>query len=262
MATRSNAKRLRNAALRRIEAAKDQLNGFSYDMEKNGELSLLYRVRSLEPRTVFDVGANVGKWTNAALNAFPSAEIHAFEIAPESAAAFMQQGFSSRVSLHEVGLGSATTQVKYKDYGPMSGGNTVNLRSSYLDKRHEFSLRSAQLVSGDQFCEERDIRHVDFLKIDVEGSEMAVLEGFGAMLSRRGIRLVQFEYGYNNGDVHALMRDFYDFFTSFGYVVGRISRGPICFRDWRYADNDFKSGPNYVAIHKTDEDASRVLIEA
>jgi hypothetical protein len=79
------------------------------------------------------------------------------------------------------------------------------------------------------------------------------------MLQKRMIRIVQFEYGYVNGDVHFLMKDFYEFFKEFGYVVAKLTKGPLNFREFKYSDNDFKSGPNYVAIHKDDVELLALL---
>jgi len=51
-------------------------NGFSYDFEKNGEKDLVRKLSKLDLETIFDVGSNVGEWSQIALEFFPRAKIH------------------------------------------------------------------------------------------------------------------------------------------------------------------------------------------
>ena len=57
-----------------------------FDIDVNGEATSMKRLRPLSPRTLLDVGANIGDWSLAALNDLPDATVHAFEIAPATAA--------------------------------------------------------------------------------------------------------------------------------------------------------------------------------
>ncbi len=56
-----------------------------YDFAANGEAALLRRLAPFGPRVVLDVGANLGDWSAVAAEAFPDAQIHAFEIRLETA---------------------------------------------------------------------------------------------------------------------------------------------------------------------------------
>ena len=88
---------------------------------------------------------------------------------------------------------------------------------------------------------------------------MRVLRGFSNLLEHKAVRIIQFEYGYTNGDSKFLMRDFYQFFKDYGYTLARVQKGPLSFREWAYSDNDFKSGPNYVAIRADDTQVLQLL---
>ena len=57
------------------------VDNFEYDVELNGERFVLER---LDPEVVFDVGANVGQWALMASAACPRAQIHCFEIVPDT----------------------------------------------------------------------------------------------------------------------------------------------------------------------------------
>jgi FkbM family methyltransferase len=229
-----------------------QAGGFSYDFHKNGEYELLSKLQELKPLCIFDVGANVGEWTRIALEKFPAATIHSFELSSATFNTLKENVRDPRARLNNFGLSDREGSFDYKDYGRNAGVNTLLLQAVYHDAHAPHRILQGSLRRGDDYCRDAGIENIDFLKIDVEGAEHMVLEGFADMLAKKAIRAVQFEYGYVNGDSKFLMRDFYEFFRKYGYVVGRVVKGPIVFRDWTYKDNDFMSGPNYVAIREDD----------
>lgn len=51
-----------------------------------------------------------------------------------------------------------------------------------------------------------------------------VLKGFERALQAKAIRVIQFEYGYANGDAKFLMKDFYDLLEGFGFRIGNSGR--------------------------------------
>ncbi len=248
--------RVRRKVLQRwiflLTRLRQKATGFSYDITRNGEAALLGALSAFDFRILFDVGSNIGDWTLCGLDSFPRANIYAFEIAEDTRSKFLDRVPANRTEILDYGLGARNGIVTYKHYLLQSALNTTSLRSGFTDHVHDYELRQADLRTGDWFCLDRGINFIDILKIDVEGSEMDVLNGFSSMLSRQRIRLIQFEYGYHNGDNYTLMRDFFEFLNAHGYLVARLSREGCTFRDWRYRDNDFDSGPNYIAIRRTD----------
>lgn len=237
----------------------DRHRGYSYEFYDNGESELLARIAKTRPRTVFDVGANVGEWANIAANVFPEAQIHCFELSERTFSTLQTNAKGSRFHLNNIGLSDQAGTFTYKDYGDNSGVNTLLLDATFHDANIQPRLIKAPLTTGDIYCDEHNIRQIDFLKIDVEGAEHLVLGGFANTLGKQAIRAVQFEYGYVNGDSKFLMRDFYRLFEQHGYIVGRVKKGAINFREWTYKDNDFTSGPNYVAIRKGDNELLAAL---
>ncbi|MFK7838916.1 MAG: FkbM family methyltransferase [Bdellovibrionales bacterium] len=229
-------------------------DGFSYNFEKNGEAWLLHVTSHLDFKCVFDVGANVGKWTQSALEQYNDAHIHSFELVKETFETLQSSIISDRVTLNNCGVSNDNGEIEYKFYGKDSGVNTILVQSDYHDKKKTPQIRKADILKGSDYCKNQNIDFIDFLKIDTEGAEHLVLEGFEDLLKAKNVRLVQFEYGYTNGDTKFLMRDFYDFFAAQGYKAGRLRNGYVDFSPWSYALNDFNSGPNYVAI-RADDDA-------
>lgn len=226
--------------------------GYSYNFKKNGEMSLLRKIKKLSPQIVFDVGACTGDYSKMALSLLPNSKIFAFEINKENYKNLCKEILSDRLVANNFGLHSSKGQLDFKDYGFGHGGTTTVIKNTFHDEINSFNLNKCLVTTGDIFCEENYIDRIDFLKIDVEGAEFEVLLGFRKMLSKQKVRLIQFEYGYANGDDGRLMRDFYNLLNSYGYIVARLNNGSINFRNFRYEDNNFDSGPNFIAIHADD----------
>ncbi len=64
---------------------------------------------------------------------------------------------------------------------------------------------------------EKKIEEIDFLKIDVEGHELAVIAGGKGFFEGERVKIVQFEYGGCYIDARTLLRDFYEFFNGMNY---------------------------------------------
>ena len=266
LAKRSNADRLRKAVrdprsilIKILQQGIDSLRGYSYDFHKNGEKELLSRLSVLNPQVVFDVGCNVGEWSQTAIRYFPNARIHCFELSDSTFKTLSENLKGPNFVLNNMGMGDKDAVVEYKDYGDNSKVNTLLVDATYHDRKIDFQMKRSTIRSGDSYCAEQGIEAIDFLKIDVEGADHLVLEGFAGLLQKKAIRVVQFEYGYTHGDAKFLMRDFHRLFERHGYTVGRVQKGGIVFEGWNYKQNDFRSGPNYVAIRSDDAEMALML---
>jgi FkbM family methyltransferase len=228
----------------------------SYDLELNGERRVLEVLGRFSPNCIFDVGANVGTWTQLAHGAAPTAEIHCFEIVPDTAGTLQQAvGGLRGVTVNAIGVGDRPGSVTVHHYPerPIWSGIEPLDRSSF-----RMELRECSLTTGDIYCGERGIDQIDLLKVDVEGAEPIVLKGFSRMLDEARVAAVQFEYGFGNIRSHFLLSDFYDFFESAGFAVGKIFPDAVEFRAYDiYRDEDFL-GPNYLAVRRD----RRELIDA
>lgn len=199
-------------------------------------------------KTVFDVGANVGDWSVLAASSFPGADIHAFELSETTFSELKRFADQHGFKANSFGLSDSNAEITYKDYGEGSTVNTIVTGADFHDKRLATKEKRARVMRGDDYCSENGIETIDLLKIDVEGAEHLVLQGFDRMFSEKRISVVQFEYGFVNGDAHFLMKDFFKLFKSWGYAVGPLKPKGAIFGEFDYQLNNFKSGPNYVAV--------------
>ena len=252
-------RKLKKIVLRVARRLMNWANDFSYNFEQNGEKWIQNAVDGLDFKVFFDVGANIGNWTREARSIHSNTKFHCFELSKETYDTLKKNINLSDVILNNIGLSNISGDVEYKDYGNNSGGNTLLTNSVFHDKRKKPKIRYGKVVKGDDYCEINGIHFIDFLKIDVEGVEHLVLEGFSEMLSKGNIRIIQFEYGYTNGDTKFLMRDFYYLFNENKYIVGKLMLDSVDFMEWNYNLNDFTSGPNFIAIKESDKELFDIL---
>ena len=239
----------------------------NFEMRTNGEEWCLRQAGrgKLQTKCVFDVGANVGEWLLLCRQYLPDAAIHAFEIAPPVFDKLRQNvGRLPQVVLNPVGLSDCNKEldVFYVD-------SSNQLTSAYREhfgeafglsgaKRASPQSIRARVIRGDDYVREHGIEMIDILKIDVEGMEESVLRGFSNMFKERRIRLVQFEYNTTNIISKFMLRDAHQFFTSFGYRVGKLYPQYVEFRDYHYRQEDF-CGPNMIAVRKEDDELLKLL---
>jgi len=79
-----------------------------------------------------------------------------------------------------------------------------------------------EITTLDEYCRVNSVQKIDLLKIDVEGHELAVLQGARSALQRGAIKFIQFEYGGCNIDSRVFLRDIWDYLTDFQYTLYKL----------------------------------------
>lgn len=193
------------------------------EIETNGEMSVLKKYLK-NGDTVFDVGANVGDWTKTVLGIIPDAAIHSFEPCLGTFSTLKENNFPANVILNNFGLGSKNEEKDFYITGEDSTVNSLYLRNDILDKNN-CRKETISLKSLDNYCAEKNVDRIDFLKIDVEGNEFEVLLGAKRLLSENKIGLIQLEYGGTYIDSRVFLRDVFDYFhkdNKFSYSFYKI----------------------------------------
>lgn len=196
---------------------------------------------------MFDVGANVGDYTAMLFDRFgQDARIFAFEPSMGAYDQLARQfGAIPSITLNRLALSdSAGDRTLHSD----TDGSTIASLEHLENPIRPFDPGQFQTVACmrlDDYCAERGIERIDFLKVDVEGHELSVLRGASRLLGSGAIDTIQFEFGEPNIDSRTFMRDFVhllDDYDLFRIVPG----GPIA---WSYAGgrSEIFATINYLA---------------
>lgn len=231
-------------------------NRSNFDLESNGEGFLLHLVAALmeskqsnQMPIIFDVGANVGDWSLAAARHFSPASIFAFELDPDTAAVCERS--CAMIPAHQTlafGLSDHRGGIDFYSLGDCASGSSIE-RLNYAGA----SVKRGQVTTGDAFCQEHGVDHIDLLKIDAEGHDLAVLRGFSGLLKAGSIPCIQFEYGITSLGAKVMLRDFYDLLEPLGYRIGRLYRDGVEFKSYDHVEDEGHIMGNYVAVLTAEE---------
>jgi hypothetical protein len=89
-----------------------------------------------------------------------------------------------------------------------------------------------KVLTGERYCFDHQIEKIDFLKIDAEGHDLAVLMGFRGMLAEKKIEFIQAECTPDSrNNYHVSLEKISSFLQFFGYSLFALS-------DLVYFDNE------------------------
>ncbi|WP_394729430.1 FkbM family methyltransferase [Altererythrobacter sp. GH1-8] len=221
--------------------------GRTYDGRHNGEVWLIERLAD-QLRVVFDVGANRGDWSAVVLKNSPDAEIHAFEIIPNTAKELFD-AWGDKIRANAFGLSDTNEELDVIFSQSHDRGSRMVIDEGY--DRNYTTVRGKVHI-GDDYCSQHQIAHIDLLKVDVEGAEQNVLFGLKGMIRDGNVDVIQFEYNHARLHSRFLLRDFYDLLGA-EYALGRLTNRGVRFKEYELTDEDF-AGPNYVAVLRSRQD--------
>lgn len=178
---------------------------------------------------VLDIGANVGDWTLAmALRVGPGGRVLAFEPVPylaETIAKTSRINRQDQVEVHNLALSDADGTAEFSVEHGNSGGSRLGRMEG------DFAMTTVPTRRLDSLLAERPgITRIDFIKIDVEGHELEVLQGAHATLARFRPPLI-LESGHESDDERRAQSDF---LIGLGYdLLGAFVPGGLVEVGWQ-----------------------------
>ncbi|GAB5449497.1 FkbM family methyltransferase [Gymnodinialimonas sp.] len=177
------------------------------------EAALLERIRErISPgKTFVDAGANIGNHSVYFAKLCRAAQVHAFEPMPHMQAILQRNADLNgpdQITVHPVGLGATDTTADVEIFNPANLGSTT-LRASLS----EGSDGAIPIRPLDSF----DLTDIDFIKIDVEGMQDAVLSGARDTIARCQPHLVI--EAFQRGDERERTQDL---LSDMGYQVDEV----------------------------------------
>jgi len=187
--------------------------------------------------TIFDIGSNIGQWViGISRRAGPSAVIHAFEPVPTTCERLVHNLALNRVDwvhCHRQALSDENGRATF--HVPTNDSATASFAALPSSTRVEVAT-----IRLDRFCEGRGIDRIDLMKVDVEGAELMVFRGAGALLETDSAPVILFEaeeahcrrLGYSVKAVKRLLADKgYECYLHNGSALVRVSIDDLDHRD-------------------------------
>lgn len=228
-------------------------NSGESSLDKNGEGVFIDKFVSqykTKNPTIFDVGANVGEYSELLVNKFGSSKynLHLFE-PQKNCFSDLENNFSKneQMNLNNFGLSSSNetaTIYKNEDKSGLTSLYKRNLDfyNLKMDVEEKISLKRA-----DEYIESKNIKHIHLLKVDVEGHEISALKGFGKYLNGDFIDYIQLEYGGANLDSHSNLLDYYNLLLPLGFKITKVMPNFLELREYNPRMDNYVYS-NYVAI--------------
>ena len=179
-------------------------NNSSANLSKSGELKAILRLSNLDPKIVFDVGANIGTYSKLFLEK-TLADVYAFEPLPESYKSLLQlkKNYAERFFAFNYALGNVATSMPLLYNMGIDGLASLSLEINdipYVGKNNVNSVKVDVRTLDDVFLEIRNFNQlegIDILKIDVEGFEMEVISGAKSMLEKCPPKAIILEFNWH-----------------------------------------------------------------
>ncbi len=237
--------------LRIIEKAAADAQGKGYGSTSiRQEVEVISRLLGRRPQLAIDIGGNIGDYTAELRRRNQHLEIHTFE--PSNVNIIkLNTRFSIDSQIKIVPFAVSNKIGDATLFSDKPGSGLASLTKRKLD-HFGIQFDSEQNVSvirfEDYWKNELACRKLDIVKLDIEGYELAALEGFGDAINATSI--IQFEFGGCNIDTRTFFHDFWNFFNKKDFDIYRITpTGVERIKVYRETDEFFLT-TNYVAKNR------------
>jgi FkbM family methyltransferase len=198
---------------------------FNFDMYEKDDSEMLFKLIN-DGDTIFDIGANIGWYSNHIAKKFPNSTIYSFEPIPETfnqIRANTELNSITNIRLNNLALSSKKEKLDFY-YSPTITGASS---SQNITENHNMTKLELEAETIDNFMVTNSISKLDFVKCDVEGAEYFVYQGgietfknhkpivFTEMLRKWAAK---FDYHPN---------DIINYFTQFGYNCFIVSQSKL-----------------------------------
>lgn len=205
----------------------------------NGEYFLLSAMGN-DWKLCFDIGANRGEYTNMLKRYSPRARIISFEPNLE-ASKYIQKSRRVHIEVTAVGNKRGSIIINFNEADDTQS-------SSYRSNEYTKPARVPQ-ISVDEYIRQKNIKHIDFIKIDTEGHELSVFQGATSTLKGRLADFVQFEYGGTYKDAGTKLASIYKLLAP-NYIICHILPNGLLPVKWNTALETYKYS-NWLAISRS-----------
>jgi FkbM family methyltransferase len=147
--------------------------------------------RGFEPATIFDVGASYGIWSNAVCKLFPKANYYLFEPLVDHLPLYQKYldvvlSMHPNFQVHKVAVGNRSGKIEMYTEPNMYGSTSLDMSGIEM-----FTPLEVPMIRLDEAIGALDLPVPQLMKIDIQGGELAVLEGFKQHLHQVEVLLLE-----------------------------------------------------------------------
>jgi len=163
-----------------------------------GEIIFIKKFKELNILNCIDVGANIGEYSLEILKNQNNSKVIAFEPLPMCCTMLSSilKNYPDRFSYHEIALSNKNGRAIINYSLEKSGLSSLETKINEISYVANSNINKIEVLTKklDDFRNEKKFQNIDFIKIDVEGHEMSVLDGSINFILEKKIKIIQLEY--------------------------------------------------------------------
>ncbi len=225
--------------------------GSGWDQGEEAAAARVIRERTNAEPVVIDCGANRGEWTREVRRRLSSDKGTWIALEPNPGCLPFLESIANLEVIRAAAGEQPGTQPLYTN-SSTSGLASLHFRGDSVARGGGFTATDVQIVTLDSVIRSRSLKHVNFLKMDIEGHELFALRGALTALREGCIGALSFEFGAGNVNSRTFFRDFWELLTPLGFELRRICPGGVTTPVLEYYEDCefFRGVSNYIAILK------------
>jgi FkbM family methyltransferase len=199
---------------------------------------------------IFDVGSHKGHYVDCIKKKFNN--IHLFLFEPDKKNYFFlkkKYKDENNINVSRYAISNKNTSGVLYSYGKGSlEGSLINRDYSHIKLKNNLK-QTVKIMRLDNIFFSLNLKVIDLIKLDIEGSELKALEGIGKYLNK--VKIIQFEFGQANVDSRTYFRDYYEFFIKNNFLIYRITPTRLqLIKNWSENLEHFRV-TNYLAVNNS-----------
>lgn len=163
---------------------------------------------NIKPEVIFDIGANIGISAIYFANKFPHSTVYCFEPVLQNFN-LLKKNTSQYKNIYcfNIALGNKDGKININasDNDLNFGGGSI-----YDLGVNKNKVQEVKLVKPTTFCEQENIKNIDLIKIDVEGSEYDVLTSFNRKMLSKITWILGEMHGINDFKLLDFLSNYFD----------------------------------------------------
>lgn len=219
--------------------------------------------KNINLKIIMDIGANTGNYSILINKYSPSAIIFAYEPHPDTFNLLKSNTNNiSNINIYNLGLDKKRGKSELWDFANDSNLKhsqpTSTLASQYKEVVEGFHKQKSMkytiyTTSINHEFNKHNLRKIDLIQIDTEGSEFKILNSAKNLLQKNKIRVVQFEFNEMNVYSRVFMKDYFDLFDN--YKLFRLLPNELLpLGDYKPDVHELFAFQNIIAINKNEKE--------